>query len=689
MSGPRLSILAPTYNRAHMLPRFLESIRVVTSDAEVLIVDNASTDETAGVVKRFEEQDRRIRYIRNPENIGVIANYNRAMQLATGDYICCMGDDDIVLPGNFERKLALLDANPRTGLVYSLWNRMDDAGRDLGVCFWPGLVKHSYIGGRSEFLDLLPACYIHLQSVVFRRTLFDEFGGADLNPVITAGQDWDLLLRWINQAETAFIAEPLVSVGVHAQSQTEAVCRSSGHFARGRIAIWRKWLVDVDRPPVLDETRWLRMRDAFIPDLHYEFGNDTNRIEGFLCELADLRRLSERKIAQHFERSAGTASGSAVGSRFPMPLVWHAPVRDPSGYADEARHFLFALDRASAPLAARELRWNDRVVQLPADRERALSRLLSSPVPANAAHVWHILAPHFQRESTAAVNIGRTMFETDRLPDGWADACNRMDAVWVPTEFNRDTFLRAGVAPERLSVVPGALDVTPFDPSATPLRINGARGFNFLSIFDWSLRKGWDVLIRAFVDEFRADEDVALLFKIHSSLGESMDKIVRCVEEFLINTLGRDPSHIPDIVFQDINVPDARMPNLYRAADCYVMPTRGEGWGRPFMEAMAMGLTVIGTGWSGQTAFMNSQNSMSIDFTLVDVPEPAWRQIPTYRGHRWAEPSCTHLRQLLRRAFEDRSEGRLLGERARHDIAEKFSYEKAAACIALQLECFH
>ena len=156
MPNPRLSIVAPTFNRAHMLPRFLESVRTVSSDCEILVLDNASTDSTTEVVERAAMADTRIRYIRNPENIGVIANYNRAMELTTGEFVCCMGDDDAAHPGNFERKLALLAANPQIGFVYSLWQRIDELGRTLGVCLWPGLLRHSYIGGRSEFLDLLP-----------------------------------------------------------------------------------------------------------------------------------------------------------------------------------------------------------------------------------------------------------------------------------------------------------------------------------------------------------------------------------------------------------------------------------------------------------------------------------------------------------------------------------------------------
>ena len=256
----------------------------------------------------------------------------------------------------------------------------------------------------------------------------------------------------------------------------------------------------------------------------------------------------------------------------------------------------------------------------------------------------------------------------------------------MPTEFNRQTFAGAGVDRDKLRVVPSAIDIARFDPSVATYRINGARGYNFLSIFDWSLRKGWDVLIRAFVAEFAAEEDVALLFKVHSSLGVSLERIVRTVESFLIDTLGRDPSRIPDIVFQDTNVPDARMPSLYRGANCYVMPTRGEGWGRPFMEAMAMGLPTIGTNWSGQTEFMNSKNSLLLDCEVVDVPEVGWREIPTYRGHKWAEPSESHLRRLMRHVFEDRESGRLLGEQARQDIAEKYNYTAVSARIAEEVD---
>src|SRR5207249_1622538 len=119
-----------------------------------------------------------------------------------------------------------------------------------------------------------------------------------------------------------------------------------------------------------------------------------------------------------------------------------------------------------------------------------------------AIHISHILPNHLQRDPDAALNIGRTMFETDRLPDGWAEFCNQMDYVWVPSEFNRESFAGAGVDPAKLRVIPGAIDAVKYEPECAPLQIDGVRGYNFLSVFDWTRRKGWDVLIRAFVEEF-------------------------------------------------------------------------------------------------------------------------------------------------------------------------------------------
>jgi glycosyltransferase involved in cell wall biosynthesis len=365
----------------------------------------------------------------------------------------------------------------------------------------------------------------------------------------------------------------------------------------------------------------------------------------------------------------------------PLSFSWQAPLFDPSGYAEEARHFLLALDGAGHSVAAQSLRWGDRKAVLTAADERRLLAMTARTPARGGIHVSHIFPPSFTRRADADINVGRTMFETDRLPDAWVDACNRMEQIWVPGEFNRETFARAGVERDRLRIVPGAIDVRAYSEEVQPLAIDNARGFNFLSVFDWSLRKGWDVLLRAYVEEFSADEDVALILKTHSSLGYTIEEIGEAIVHYVGTKLGRDMSSTPEIILQDTNLPAHLMPNLYRAADCFVLPTRGEGWGRPFMEAMASGLPTIGTGWSGNTAFMNRDNSYLLDFKIVPVPDAACAEAEAFRGHRWAEPNHEHLKSLMREAYSNRPGAAAIGRAAREHIAANYCYEQVVKVI--------
>ena len=110
-------------------------------------------------------------------------------------------------------------------------------------------------------------------------------------------------------------------------------------------------------------------------------------------------------------------------------------------------------------------------------------------------------------------------------------------------------------------------------------------------------------------------------------------------------------------------LPTADMPRLYAGADAFVLASRGEGWGRPWMEAMAMGLPTIGSRWSGTTMFMDDANSWLVDGEVVDVAESAQSHTPFYRGHRWFHPDREALAAALRRGAPGRGGGRGEGGR--------------------------
>lgn len=116
VESPRVTVGVPTYNRAASLPRALESVLGQTyGDFELLVADNASTDDTAQVSADFAARDARVRVITQERNVGLTANFNALYREATGAYVLVLADDDWLDPDYLELCVAALEAD--SGLV--------------------------------------------------------------------------------------------------------------------------------------------------------------------------------------------------------------------------------------------------------------------------------------------------------------------------------------------------------------------------------------------------------------------------------------------------------------------------------------------------------------------------------------------------------------------------------------------
>jgi glycosyltransferase involved in cell wall biosynthesis/SAM-dependent methyltransferase len=373
------------------------------------------------------------------------------------------------------------------------------------------------------------------------------------------------------------------------------------------------------------------------------------------------------------------------------PIIWCAPFLNSSGFGEEAR-------ASAAGLAA----MGCRVLALPyghadpeflagldaAERVRLQTLMSTSIEDEDAIFVCHGL--YMLDSADELATIGRFVFETDGLPPGRAELWNRVDEIWVASEFNRETFTRAGIDEKKIRVVPEAVDVHSYAPDVEPLTVPGRRAFAFLSVFVWQTRKGWDVLIRAFVEEFRAEDDVCLMLRVITFSGTTRDEVranVNALVAEVATRSGISRTAVPPILLLFEPIAGELMPRLYRAADAYVGAHRGEGWGRPLMEAMASGIPTIATRWSGNLAFMNDDNSWLVEIEgLVDVPPT--ERIADFRGQRWAEPSVASLRQQMRTVFRDRSAAAAKARRARAEMVEKYSRPAVGALVLERLRDF-
>ncbi len=370
-------------------------------------------------------------------------------------------------------------------------------------------------------------------------------------------------------------------------------------------------------------------------------------------------------------------------------LLWQAPVFDPSGYADDARHLIRHISRKWKVKVEAIGRSSEVFLSQMVDSERDLfTRLMNTPLKESYIQIIQAPAYAFRRDPKAIYAIGRTVFETDSLPGDWVAKCNEMNEIWVPTIFNVETFQKAGVTVP-IYAVPEGVDTDLFRPGLTPLPIPGRRRFAFLSVFEWIHRKGWDILLRAWAKAFTPDDDVCLILRTYlPNVTDKPDVQVQVesrINHFLESELGLSRDAVAPIIVMGTQVPQQDMPRLYAAADAYVMPSRGEGWGRPYIEAMACGLPTIGTRWGGNMAFMNDSNSYLVDIEgLVKVDDRM--EFPFYRGHRWAQPSAEHLRDLMRYVFANRKSSSEKGRQARQDVVEKWGWDNAASLVLQRLE---
>jgi glycosyltransferase involved in cell wall biosynthesis len=387
------------------------------------------------------------------------------------------------------------------------------------------------------------------------------------------------------------------------------------------------------------------------------------------------------RMAPHRDGATGEADPAVAVKRgnrssaaeAPRPGVYFGGVvYGGSGYAEEGWVAALGLAQHEIPVHLIPIgERSDRAKIIPENSRQKLESLERQVVDVPRSVIFHGgPAPGWNLEWAGRVRVGRTMCETDGLPDSYRDACNAMDEVWVPSRFNLETFTKGGVEKQKLRLVPGGVDTRAFSPGVAPLEIRPRRSFNFLSVFDWHRRKGYDLLLRAYLREFTPDDDVALILKVYQSADWS--NLEAQISYFVERTAGLPMEKAPAIILLNGFIPQSEMARLYATVNAFVLPSRGEGYGRPYLEAMACQLPVIATNWSGQLDFLNDQNSYLIESRLTLVPPDV--EIEYYKGHRWAEPSVDHLRQLMREVYSHRDEAGMKAARGREDILRNYDW---------------
>jgi len=175
---PRLTIGLPVYNGEKYLAESLDALLGQTyTDFELIIADNASTDGTADICQRYAQQDSRVRYLRQPQNVGLAPNHNVVVEQARGELFKWAASDDLYARELIERCVDALDEHPDVVLAHSWSARIDGSGAVTHVYKYP--LNTSSAQAPERFRSLLFGSggdddYGVIRTKVLRRTAMKE-----------------------------------------------------------------------------------------------------------------------------------------------------------------------------------------------------------------------------------------------------------------------------------------------------------------------------------------------------------------------------------------------------------------------------------------------------------------------------------------------------------------------------------
>lgn len=233
---------------------------------------------------------------------------------------------------------------------------------------------------------------------------------------------------------------------------------------------------------------------------------------------------------------------------------------------------------------------------------------------------------------TSKTKLAITDYESWPAPSNWKRWCNVPDQILVGSTWVGDAMIASGCPAQKITVVPHGVDLELFNPSVQPYPIKTEKKFKFLCIAEPHYRKQIDVLLDLYCSTFTSDDDVCLVLKTRLfKNNESRHPFEQDLRPILAKVVRKFGAKIPEIKVITTRIPD--IAGLYTACQAFVLMTAAEGFGVPFLEALACGVPVIAPKFGGQIDFLNDKNSI----LCTTPPRPA-RLMEQYWGQ---EPNST------------------------------------------------
>lgn len=365
-------------------------------------------------------------------------------------------------------------------------------------------------------------------------------------------------------------------------------------------------------------------------------------------------------------------------------VCWSGNFLDYGGFARMNRTMAFGLSNRNVKV---QLDIQPYLTHVNKATQAELQRLVDNDISPDAPKVYGVTIPldicHTGKK------IVYTMIETsEKVHPDYSGKLNLVDEIWVATEYGKKILQKSNVYPP-IYVMPLGVDVERYTSDAGYMDFGPAmKGFKFLSVFRWSYRKGYDLLLKAYLEEFSSEEDVSLLLVSRPVTTPEANGSQVIVDDFtaIKGYIGKNEEDLPHVALYTKPIKERMMPKVYNSCNAFVLISRGEGCGLPYLEAAAAGLPVIASNCSGHTDFLNEDNSYLVNpegYTEANLSGNLSRMAKLCRFYEgqlfphFGQESIEIIKANLREVHSNYEEAKKKAEKLKNLVVNNYTWDMA------------
>jgi len=340
-----------------------------------------------------------------------------------------------------------------------------------------------------------------------------------------------------------------------------------------------------------------------------------------------------------------------------MKVACVTSYKSSTGYSSAAVATMEAMDAAGIQVVPCDFELAPQKVPLPprmVDIEKRAGDLQNVDV------TLQITLPHLFAYRAGSLNVGYFFTETESYRgSNWPKYINLLDRCWVACEQNLKAARDSGVTIP-IDIVPIPCDIDWVRAESTnKLNLNIGNKFMFLAVADYSERKGVKNIIKAYLQEFKAADNVVLVLKTYvdntSSQG-SLAQIQNDIKQIKISIKNGDNSNFPPIVLITNYLDSEQILSLQQQCHCYLNCETGQAWSIPTFNSAVLGKRIIVPNYGGQLDYCAKySNKVVVDGHMEACYGYDNCPFPLYLGsERWFRPNMENFKAAMRKSYEER-----------------------------------